>query len=455
MRRPFGGTAQRGAPVPRRSSLAAPARRPRRAADRRADARGAAGGRRRSSRSSTATVSEPDGWVRLRGRIVPLTESPTGEPGRYALLVDAANPLQAIVVRSDGPIRSSRSRQRDHRPPHRCDRRRRGGAAARGNGLRRTAARSSRPDRAARRGRDAGARRPGGRSRSCRCSSRSRADRRRRGRLSGLPAHERGRCRLVAARAGRADPGRVRRAASGRTVRDLADPARRCSSSAAGRAATCSPPSRWRTTGGRHPRRCRSAGLDERRDRQVYTVRGGVPALRLRAEQVDATFLLREARRARPGRCACGRRPLTPDGSGEPHHHDRRDVGDQQQPTHDEVEVDVRAHDRHEGVRAVVVRVAAPRGRGRGSARRRARSGSARAADRPTTPATMIAERNQARRRGSRSDHLGREAASAASACRPRASLRRSGISFTNRISAIRMPGTSESTSGSDVDPPV
>ena len=49
-------------------------------------------------------VSEPTGWVRLQGRVVPLTESPTDEPGRYGLLVDAADTLEAIVVRSDGPI---------------------------------------------------------------------------------------------------------------------------------------------------------------------------------------------------------------------------------------------------------------------------------------------------------------------------------------------------------------
>lgn len=46
-------------------------------------------------------VAEPDTWVRLRGRVFPLTESPTGQPGRYALFVDDANTLRAIVVRSD------------------------------------------------------------------------------------------------------------------------------------------------------------------------------------------------------------------------------------------------------------------------------------------------------------------------------------------------------------------
>src|SRR6187431_1956345 len=46
------------------------------------------------------TVTHPDGWVRLSGRISPLRESPTGEDGIYALLIDAANPLRAVVVES-------------------------------------------------------------------------------------------------------------------------------------------------------------------------------------------------------------------------------------------------------------------------------------------------------------------------------------------------------------------
>lgn len=45
-------------------------------------------------------VDHPDAWVRLRGRITPLQDSPTGRPGAFALLVDAANPLRAIVVES-------------------------------------------------------------------------------------------------------------------------------------------------------------------------------------------------------------------------------------------------------------------------------------------------------------------------------------------------------------------
>ena len=54
-------------------------------------------------------VSEPTGWVRLRGRVVPLPERPTGRPGRYAIFVDASDRLQAIVVRSDRPIEASAS----------------------------------------------------------------------------------------------------------------------------------------------------------------------------------------------------------------------------------------------------------------------------------------------------------------------------------------------------------
>jgi hypothetical protein len=54
-------------------------------------------------------VSEPNGWVRLQGRVVPLTESPTGEPGDYGLLVDEADTLQAIVVRSDGQVTRAES----------------------------------------------------------------------------------------------------------------------------------------------------------------------------------------------------------------------------------------------------------------------------------------------------------------------------------------------------------
>jgi hypothetical protein len=49
-------------------------------------------------------VTESSRWVRLQGRVVPLTEAPADEPGSYGLFVDAADTLQAIVVRSGGQI---------------------------------------------------------------------------------------------------------------------------------------------------------------------------------------------------------------------------------------------------------------------------------------------------------------------------------------------------------------
>ena len=56
-------------------------------------------------------TTHPDGWIRLRGRIVPLQASPTGEPGRYALLVDEDNTLRAVVVRSDARLDEAASTQ--------------------------------------------------------------------------------------------------------------------------------------------------------------------------------------------------------------------------------------------------------------------------------------------------------------------------------------------------------
>ena len=55
------------------------------------------------------TVTRSDGWVRLRGRLTPLRESPTGLEGSYALLVDAANPLRAIVVESSDELEPQES----------------------------------------------------------------------------------------------------------------------------------------------------------------------------------------------------------------------------------------------------------------------------------------------------------------------------------------------------------
>lgn len=47
-------------------------------------------------------VTEPDGWVRLRGRLVELEQPPTTDSqGPFALLVDADEPLRAIVVVTD------------------------------------------------------------------------------------------------------------------------------------------------------------------------------------------------------------------------------------------------------------------------------------------------------------------------------------------------------------------
>ena len=47
------------------------------------------------------TVTHPEGWVRLSGRVVPLRQSPTGETGSYGLLVDADNPLRAVVIEAE------------------------------------------------------------------------------------------------------------------------------------------------------------------------------------------------------------------------------------------------------------------------------------------------------------------------------------------------------------------
>lgn len=49
-------------------------------------------------------TTHPDGWVRLTGRMVPLSQTPTGEDGAHALLVDAANPLRAVVVRARSAV---------------------------------------------------------------------------------------------------------------------------------------------------------------------------------------------------------------------------------------------------------------------------------------------------------------------------------------------------------------
>ena len=47
------------------------------------------------------TVAEPGTWVRLQGTTVELEESPTEESGRHGILADAFNPLRSIVVTGD------------------------------------------------------------------------------------------------------------------------------------------------------------------------------------------------------------------------------------------------------------------------------------------------------------------------------------------------------------------
>jgi hypothetical protein len=49
-------------------------------------------------------VSEPGTWVRLTGRAFGLAETPTGEAGSYALFIDAERQLRAIVVRGTTPF---------------------------------------------------------------------------------------------------------------------------------------------------------------------------------------------------------------------------------------------------------------------------------------------------------------------------------------------------------------
>jgi hypothetical protein len=48
-------------------------------------------------------VSDPSGWVRLRGNVVALDGSPTGEEGSFGILADTVNPLRSIVVQGDLP----------------------------------------------------------------------------------------------------------------------------------------------------------------------------------------------------------------------------------------------------------------------------------------------------------------------------------------------------------------
>ena len=52
----------------------------------------------------SGSVTEPDTWVRLTGRAYGLAESPTDGDGSYALFVDATQRLRAIVVRGTTPF---------------------------------------------------------------------------------------------------------------------------------------------------------------------------------------------------------------------------------------------------------------------------------------------------------------------------------------------------------------
>jgi hypothetical protein len=49
-------------------------------------------------------VSGPGTWVRVDGRLYALSQSPTGDAGAYALLVDETQRLRAIVARAPAPI---------------------------------------------------------------------------------------------------------------------------------------------------------------------------------------------------------------------------------------------------------------------------------------------------------------------------------------------------------------
>lgn len=51
--------------------------------------------------------THPERWVRISGRVVPLNERPNPRPQEYGLLVDADDPLDAIVVRSPSRIQAA------------------------------------------------------------------------------------------------------------------------------------------------------------------------------------------------------------------------------------------------------------------------------------------------------------------------------------------------------------
>lgn len=61
----------------------------------------------RVQRIFDGTVEHPEGWVRLSGRVVPLEESPIDGTGEFALLVDAAYPLRAVVIQAPARPRAA------------------------------------------------------------------------------------------------------------------------------------------------------------------------------------------------------------------------------------------------------------------------------------------------------------------------------------------------------------
>jgi hypothetical protein len=54
-------------------------------------------------------VTHPEGWIRLRGRVQPLAEPQPGDDASYALLIDADNPLRAIALRTEEPMEAAAS----------------------------------------------------------------------------------------------------------------------------------------------------------------------------------------------------------------------------------------------------------------------------------------------------------------------------------------------------------
>jgi hypothetical protein len=48
---------------------------------------------------AAGAVGEPSGWVRLRGELVHLEDSPTGRRGNFSIFVDATDQLDAIILR--------------------------------------------------------------------------------------------------------------------------------------------------------------------------------------------------------------------------------------------------------------------------------------------------------------------------------------------------------------------